>query len=158
MNDPNPSGGWDWPHIIPRKLVIAGFIVFNVLTAAAIWVEYSKAAPGGAHWFILWNAVGGNASGVWFWLISGAFLYSEVVTMVLTILSNRARVRKAAAEAAAKAAADATAKAKSEVAEAALKRDRMWREWNERREAAAREGRDFTEPPPEPPSGNNKDS
>ena len=57
--------------------------------------------------------------------------------MVLTLMSNRARVAAAIAKAAAKAAA-----------EAELKRDRMWREWNQRRETAAQEGRDFTEPPP----------
>ena len=70
--------------------------------------------------------------------------------MVLTILSNRARVRKAAAEAAAEGAAVA--------AELEFQRDRMWREWNERREAAVREGHDFNEPPPEPPGGNGKNA
>ena len=54
--------------------------------------------------------------------------------MVLTLMSNKARVAAAAAKAAAKAAA-----------EAELKRDRIWREWNQRRETAAQEGRDFTE-------------
>ena len=150
MNKLDEGGGWDWPYIIPRKLIITGFVIFNILTAAAIRAEYLNALPGTAHWFILWKAVGGNASGVWFWLVSGVFLYSEVITMVLTVLSNRARVRKAAAEAAAKATA--------EVAEVEFQRDRMWREWNERREAAAREGSDFSEPPPEPPGGNGKNA
>ena len=154
MNNPEAGGGWDWPHIIPRKLIIVGFVVFNVLTAAAIFIEYLNALTGTAHWFILWKAVGGNASGVWFWLISGVFLYSEVVTMVLTILSNRARVSRAAAEAA----AEAVAAAATAAAEVEFQRDRMWREWNERREAAVREGLDFSEPPPEPPGGNGKNA
>ena len=61
--------------------------------------------------------------------------------MVLTLMSNKARVAAAAAKAAAEAATKAAA-------EAELKRDRMWREWNQRRETAAQEGRDFTESPP----------
>ena len=56
--------------------------------------------------------------------------------MVLTLMSNRARLKAAVAEASAKAWVEA---------------DRMWREWNERRETAAREGQGFTEPPPEIP-------
>ena len=143
MNSPDQRGGWDWPHIIPRRLILTAFVVFNLVTGAAIWSEYYIAAPGAAHWLILWKAVGGNASGVWFWLISGLFLYSEVGTMVLTMLSNRARLRAAVAEAVEKAVAE---------------HNRQWREWNERREAAAREGRAFTEPPPEPPQGNGKGS
>ena len=61
--------------------------------------------------------------------------------MVLTMLSNRARLKAAVAEAVEKAVAE---------------HNRLWREWNERREAAAGEGSEFTEPPPEPPQGNGK--
>ena len=56
-------------------------------------------------------------------------------------------VEKAVAEAVEKAVAEAVPVADH---------NRLWREWNERREAAAREGREFTEPPPEPPQGNGK--
>ena len=132
MRNPDGQSGWDWPHIIPRKLILTAFVFFNAITGAAIWIEYVTAAPGTADWLILWKAGGGNASGVWFWLVSGVFLYLEVGTMVLTLMSNKARVAAAAAE-------------------AALKRDRIWREWNQRREAAAQERRDFAEPPPEIP-------
>jgi hypothetical protein len=137
MYNPDGQSGWDWPHIIPRKLILTAFVIFNAITGAAIWIEYYTAAPGAADWFILWKAGGGNASGVWFWLVSGVFLYLEVGTMVLTLMSNRARLKAAVAEAAAEASAKAWVEA-----------DRMWREWNERRETAAQEGRDFTEPPP----------
>lgn len=161
MDNTDQRGGWDWPHIIPRRLILTAFVVFNLVTGAAIWSEFYLAAPATAHWFILWKAVGGNASGVWFWLISGLFLYSEVVTMVLTMLSNRARlkaaVEKAVAEAVETAVAEAVEKAVAEaVPQAVAEHNRLWREWNERREAAAREGRGFTEPPPEPPQGNGK--
>jgi len=97
--------------------------------------------------------VGGNASGAWFWLISGLFLYSEVGTMVLTMLSNRARLRAAVEKAVAEAVEKAVAEA---VPQAVAEHNRLWREWNERREVAAREGRDVTEPPPEPSQGNGK--
>ena len=152
--------GWDWPHIIPRKLLIVAFLIFNSATGAAVWVEYYTVAPGTAHWLILWRAAGANASGVWFWLVSGAFLYSEVLTMVLTMLSNRARMKAAIAEAVAEAVAvavaEATATATAEATvQATLSQDRLWRDWNSRREAAAQEGREFTEPPPELPAGAN---
>lgn len=58
--------------------------------------------------------------------------------MILTLMSNKARVEKAAAEAATK---------------AALEQYRTWSEWNNRREAAAALGQDFDEPPPAPPPG-----
>jgi len=153
MNNPGQRSGWDWPHIIPRRLILTAFVVFNLVTGAAIWSEYYIAAPGVDHWLILWKAVGGNASGAWFWLISGLFLYSEVGTMVLTMLSNRARLRAAVEKAVAEAVEKAVAEA---VPQAVAEHNRLWREWNERREVAAREGRDVTEPPPEPSQGNGK--
>ena len=70
--------------------------------------------------------------------------------MVLTMLSNRARLRAAVAEAVEKAVAEAVAEA---VPRAVEEHNRLWREWNERREAAAREGREFTESPPDLPRG-----
>jgi hypothetical protein len=36
-------------------------------------------------------------------------------------------------------------------ARGATRRDREWREWYERQQAAFREGRPFDEPPPDPP-------
>ena len=85
--------------------------------------------------------------------------------MVLTMLSNRARLRAAVAEAVEKAVAEAVEKAVAEAVEKAVaeavpqavaEHNRLWREWNERRETAASEGREFTEPPPEPPRRNGK--
>ena len=58
--------------------------------------------------------------------------------MILTLMSNRARVEKAVAEAARK---------------ATVEQYRIWAEWNRRREEAAAQGRPFTESPPEPPPG-----
>lgn len=52
--------------------------------------------------------------------------------MILTLMSNKARVEKAATK-------------------AAVKQYRIWSEWNSRREDAAAMGQDFNEPTPEPP-------
>ena len=121
--------GWDWPHVFPRKLILAAWVAFHLIVAAAYWIQLFQ-TPEDPRWLILWKAIGGNSSGVWYWFVSWIYLNSEVATMILTLLSNRARVEKAAAE-----------------------QYRIWAEWNRRREEAAAQGQPFTEPPPEPPRG-----
>ena len=80
--------------------------------------------------------------------------------MIFTLRSNQARVERAE-KAGAKALAEAEEQTKAAVAaavEAAAElaaRQRAWESWNERRLAAAREGRPFTEPPPGTASGMN---
>ena len=71
--------------------------------------------------------------------------------MIFTLRSNQARIERAEKAAYAKAVAEAEKRTK--VAVAALQQ--AWESWNERRLAAEREGRPFTEPPPGTASGMN---
>ena len=85
--------------------------------------------------------------------------------MIFTLRSNQARVERAEKAAYAKAVAKAEERSKAAVAEAeelaatdvaalaALQQ--AWESWNERRLAAARDGRPFAEPPPGTASGMN---
>ena len=80
--------------------------------------------------------------------------------MVLTMLSNRARMKAAIAEAVAEGKAQGMVQGVVQgmaqgMAQGAHSQDQLWRDWNSRREAAAREGRNFTEAPPEPPAHTN---
>ena len=70
--------------------------------------------------------------------------------MILTLMSNKARIEQAVEEATAKATAKATAEA---TAKANIEQHRLWDEWNRRREEAVDKGLDFNEPTPEPPPG-----
>ena len=63
--------------------------------------------------------------------------------MIFTLRSNQARVERAEKAGEAK------------VATAVAARQQAWESWNERRLAAARDGRPFTEPPPGTTSGMN---
>ena len=67
--------------------------------------------------------------------------------MIFTLRSNQARVERA------EKAGEAAAEERAKVAVAALQL--AWESWNERRLAAARDGRPFTEPPPGTTSGMN---
>ena len=88
--------------------------------------------------------------------------------MIFTLRSNQARVERAEKAADAKAAtavaaAEERTKAAVAAAEAAEERtvtalaaqQQAWESWNERRLAAERDGRPFTEPPPGTASGMN---
>jgi hypothetical protein len=129
--------GWDWPHIFPRKLILAAWLAFHLILGIGIAVQVWQ-APEGPLWLNVWKAIGGNSGGAWYWFVSWVYLSSEVMTMILTLLSNKARVEQAAAEAASKAAA---------------KQYRLWSDWNRRREEAEAEGLAFDEPPPDAPAG-----
>ena len=124
----NPRG-WDWPHIFPRKLILAAWFAFHLIVVVAFLVQIGQ-SPKDPYWLNFWKSIGGNSSGVWYWFVSWVYLNSEVITMILTLMSNKARVERAAAE-----------------------QYRIWSEWNSRRETAAALGQDFDEPPPAPPSG-----
>ena len=128
--------GWDWPHIFPRKLILAAWLAFHLIVGIGLAVQIRQ-TPEDPLWLNLWKSIGGNSSGAWYWFVSWVYLNSEVVTMILTLLSNRARVEQAVA--------DATAKATAE-------RHRLWSEWNRRREDAEAKGMSFEEPPPELPT------
>ena len=137
--------GWDWPHIFPRKLILAAWLAFHLIVGVGLAVQIRQ-TPEDPLWLNLWQSIGGNSSGAWYWFVSWVYLNSEVITMILTLLSNRARIEQAVAEATAKATATATAKASAE-------QYRLWSEWNRRREDAEAKGMPFDEPPPEPPNG-----
>ena len=153
--------GWEWPRIFPRKLILAAWFAFHLIVVVAFLVQIGQ-SPRDPYWLSFWKSIGGNSSGVWYWFVSWAYLNSEVLTMILTLMSNKARVKKAVDEAVAKAVDEAVAKAVAEAipkavdeaqARAAEEQYRTWSEWNSRREEAAAMGQDFKEPPPEPPSG-----
>ena len=82
--------------------------------------------------------------------------------MIFTLRSNQARVERAEKAAYAKAVAKAEERSKAAVVEAEERakvavaaRQQAWESWNERRLAAARDGRPFAEPPPGTASGMN---
>jgi len=85
--------------------------------------------------------------------------------MIFTLRSNQARVERAEKAGYAKAVAEAEERAKAAVAATEATEERTkaavaalqqaWESWNERRLAAARDGRPFTEPPPGTASGMN---
>ena len=139
----NPRG-WDWPHIFPRKLILTAWLTFHLIVVGAFLIQVSR-TPTDPYWLNFWKSIGGNSSGVWYWFVSWVYLNSEVITMILTLMSNKARIEKAVAEAVAEAVAKATAEA---TAKATAEQNRIWSEWNSRREAAAALGQDFNEPPP----------
>ena len=143
------SKDWDWPHIFPRKLILTAWLAFHLIAAVGFLVQWSQ-SPQDPYWLTLWKSIGGNSSAVWYWFVSWVYLNSEVITMILTLMSNKARIEKAVAEAV----AEATAAAREEAtAKAMAEQYRIWSEWNSRREAAAALGQDFHEPPPAPPPG-----
>ena len=126
MNENQP--GWDWPHIFPRKLILAAWLAFHLIAGAGLAAQIGQ-TPGDPLWLNLWKSIGGNSSGAWYWFVSWVYLNSEVITMILTLLSNKARIEQAVKE-----------------------QHRLWSEWNRRREEAASKGLPFEEPPPELPT------
>ena len=124
--------GWDWPHIFPRKLILAAWLAFHLIVGVGLAVQIRQ-TPEDPLWLNLWQSIGGNSSSAWYWFVSWVYLNSEVMTMILTLLSNRARVEQAAAE-----------------------QHRLWSEWNRRREEADAKGLPFDEPPPEAPAGSHR--
>ena len=137
MNSERPNRPWSWPPLVPRPVLVVAWAIFNGITGLSIVVHLIKAAPGTPLWEIVWEAIGGDASGISYWALLGSYLYSEVVTMILTKWSNQARVERARQRGR---------------AEGEANRDRRWREYLGRRETAERAGLPFTEPPPQPPA------
>ena len=101
----NPRG-WDWPHIFPRKLILTAWLTFHLIVVGAFLIQVSR-TPTDPYWLNFWKSIGGNSSGVWYWFVSWVYLNSEVITMILTLMSNKARIEKAVAEAVAEAVAKA---------------------------------------------------
>ena len=140
MNREPPNRNWSWPPLVPRPVLVLAWAVFNGITGLAIVVDLNRAVPGTPLWETIWDAIGGDASGVCYWALLGSYLYSEVVMMILTKWSNQARVE----------AAERRGRTEGRTEE-----NRRWREYLARREAAERAGLPFNEPPPaaDAPSG-----
>ena len=166
-----------WIPDLPRPLIVVLWGLLLIWFAVGAYLE-SLINPGQDWWRYLWQgSVGGNGYNAWLATLSCGFLTTEVLIMIFTLRSNQARVERAERAAAATAAAEATAKATAEAEErmkaavaaaieaANAERERLtaelaarqqaWEGWNERRLAAEREGRPFTELPPGPTSGMN---
>lgn len=143
MDDQNkPESPWSWVPVVPRNLIVVSWLVFIAVAVYAVWDE-SVANPGQAWRTTLWQGIGGNASGVYYWLLMGTYLTSEVILMLLTLRKNQDDVEKAAAKG--RAAAKAEAQARREL-------QRKWEAWYEAVQEDLANGR-----PPQipPPSGSN---
>ena len=157
-----------WIPDLPRPLIVVVWGLLLIWLAVGAYLE-SLSNPGQPGWHYLWQGgVGGNGYNAWLATLSGGFLTTEVIIMIFTLRSNQARVERAEKAADAKAAtavaaAEERTKAAVAAAEAAEERtvtalaaqQQAWESWNERRLAAERDGRPFTEPPPGTASGMN---
>ena len=126
MDDQNKPGiPWAWVPVVPRNLILVSWLVFIAVAVYAVWDE-SVANPGQAWRTTLWQGIGGNASGVYYWLLMGTYLTSEVILMLLTLRKNQDVIEKgiAKAKAEAKAEAEAQRQARQEV-------QRKWEAWYE---------------------------
>ena len=140
-----------WIPDLPRPLIVVIWGLLLIWFAVGAYLE-SLINPGQDWWRYLWQgSVGGNGYNAWLATLSCGFLTTEVLIMIFTLRSNQARVERAERAAAAAAAAEAEERMKVAVAA----RQQAWEEWNERRLAAERDGRPFTEPPPGTISGMN---
>ena len=143
MDDQNkPESPWAWVPVVPRNLIVVSWLVFIAVAVYAVWDE-SVANPGQAWRTTLWQGIGGNASGVYYWLLMGTYLTSEVILMLLTLRKNQDDVEKAAAKGRAEAKAEAQARRELQ---------RKWEAWYEAVQEDLANGR-----PPQipPPSGSN---
>lgn len=148
-----------WIPDLPRPLIVVVWGLLLIWLAVGAYLE-SLSNPGQPGWHYLWQGgVGGNGYNAWLATLSGGFLTTEVIIMIFTLRSNQARVERAEkageAKGAAAAVAEAEERAKAAVAEAEERtkaelaaHQQAWESWNERRLAAARDGRPFAEPPP----------
>ena len=159
-----------WIPDLPRPLIVVVWGLLLIWLAVGAYLE-SLSNPGQPGWHYLWQGgVGGNGYNAWLATLSGGFLTTEVIIMIFTLRSNQARVERAekAGEAKGAAAAVAAAEERTKTAVAAAEerataavaaaeerakadladQQQAWEGWNERRLAAERDGRPFTEPPP----------
>lgn len=143
MDDQNkPESPWAWVPVVPRNLILVSWLVFIAVAVYAVWDE-SVANPGQAWRTTLWQGIGGNASGVYYWLLMGTYLTSEVILMLLTLRKNQDDVEKAAAKGRAEAKAEAQARRELQ---------RKWEAWYEAVQEDLANGRPPQTPPP---SGSN---
>ena len=145
MDDQNkPESPWSWVPVVPRNLIVVSWLVFIAVAVYAVWDE-SVANPGQAWRTTLWQGIGGNASGVYYWLLMGTYLTSEVILMLLTLRKNQDDREKAAAKARAEARAEAQAEAQRQARQEV---QRKWETWYETVQEDLANGRPPQTPPP----------
>ena len=150
----NRENPWAWVPIVPRNLLLASWLVFIAIALVAILIE-RVTQPDQTIGLTLWRAIGGNASGVSYWMILGSYLTSEVFIMILTLRRNRYEVEKAAAKASAKAAAEGRAEGKAVGRAEGRKEERQeWQTWYEAVKDDLANGRPPQTPPPSRDNGN----
>ncbi len=164
---------------VRRRLLKAYFWLFSLLfvlvSGAAWWLELNRAAPG-TDWATILMAAMGIASGRVIWLAAFSIISVEVIYVIAEYIivdryhrgfAKGAEGMEQAQQAAEQALAIAEqAKQEAEQAKEELARIRQdaeraeyenrwllhqWQGWYERQQAALRDGRPFTEPPPSRP-------
>ena len=145
MDDQNkPESPWAWVPVVPRNLILVSWLVFIAVAVYAVWDE-SVANPGQAWRTTLWQGIGGNASGVYYWLLMGTYLTSEVILMLLTLRKNQDVIEKGIAKGTAKAKAEAKAEARRQARQEV---QQEWEAWYESVQEDLANGRPPQTPPP----------
>ena len=85
---------WVWIPALPKPIIVAAWVVFCALSACAPFIRH-LVAPGQAWWLDIWHGVGGNAIGVFSWMVIAAQLTSAVVCMIFTFRANKRQVEEA---------------------------------------------------------------
>ena len=135
-HDDHRESIWSLRQLTLTRYYIAFVLLFCLVTALHLWRSFSNALPGQ---FTVDTVLVGlkDASGVIPWLIIFTFYLVEGISMLAEryLRSRYARGRQ-----------DGKKEGRAEGRE----EERLqWRAWNQRREEALREGREFTEPPPD---------
>lgn len=145
MDDQNKTESpWAWVPVVPRNLILVSWLVFIAVAVYAVWDE-SVANPGQAWRTTLWQGIGGNASGVYYWLLMGTYLTSEVILMLLTLRKNQDVIEKGIAKGTAKAKAEAKAEARRQARQEV---QQEWEAWYESVQEDLANGRPPQTPPP----------
>ena len=151
---------------VRRKLVGAYFwlfsLLFTLVSGAVAWREWANAAEGTYIVDILLAALG-MASGKVLWLAAFSIITVEVGYMIAEhYIVNRYKkgLSKGRSEGLSKGRSEGISEGRSKGLSEGLSKGRrdqhqQWLAWYERHQAAHREGRPFTEPPPAGPQGEN---
>ena len=86
---------WVWVPALLKPVIVAAWAVFWALSAGAPFIRH-VAVPGQPWWLDIWQGVGGNAIGVFSWMVVATQLTSEVVYMIFTFRANKKQVEDAA--------------------------------------------------------------
>ena len=152
-NQPAPVAERESIWSVRSRLLAPYFSVFGILviivTGLTFWREFANAPPG-AYWVdTLLNGLR-QSSGAMLWIAGNSLLGQEVYNMMYLITEKymNKRYRDGLTKGRGEGLAEGLAEGRNEERE-------EWLAWNERREAAEREGREFTEPPPAGRPGKN---